>query len=843
MKPLFETNTERYTWVNFYTEFATKLLEYKNNRQVLIEKVKKVFENAGMNLPTLEKDNNVTDIDPFTVFGTFNKGLKVENNIILLKSYAKEFEIGAPIPTNFDGIPVVMKLHATFYYWIDERGEKDIDNLWTLFETSINYADKNSFEYEEEFMRLFDIVKEQKGVKWNITMGLYWARPNTFMNLDSVNRQFLLNNDLLCEINNGKKKEITAVPSGKGYIELIKKCKGIFSEYRSFVELSYSAWYLSTSPETKDAFWNKNLQSEEVNVSNAEFLKWFKPLLTALRDLGGKATPKEAREKIIENENLSEDVISETRGRTNINKFENEVAFARNYLVYGGYIDNSERGVWKLTEQGFVVDMTKELASEIFRQNIKRIRQKDGKEGKDNLGDITTDTTQYWIYSPGKDACKWEEFYANGIMGIGWGEIGDFNAFATRDEIKEKMKECYDPTLSYKNDSLTVWQFYKEMKPGDIIFAKKGRNMIIGKGIVESDYEFDDQVTDTYNNIRKVKWTHKGEWQHPGQAVMKTLTDITQYTDYVKKLNALFDDETTENAEEKEIIYNSYSKDDFLNEVYISSEKYDTLVKTLKRKKNIILQGAPGVGKTFAAKRLAYSIMGVQDKERVKMVQFHQSYSYEDFIMGYRPVESSGYELHKGVFYEFCKKAEADKENDYFFIIDEINRGNLSKIFGELFMLIEADKRGIKLDLLYSNERFSIPEKLHIIGLMNTADRSLAMIDYALRRRFAFFDFEPAFDNEQFKEYQSSKNNKKFDNLISCVKELNEKISEDESLGQGFRIGHSYFCTKEIITDEWLSSVVDFEIIPLLNEYWFDEPDKIEKWSRNLRESIKNESY
>ncbi len=484
--------------------------------------------------------------------------------------------------------------------------------------------------------------------------------------------------------------------------------------------------------------------------------------------------------------------------------------------------------------------MTDELASEIFKQGIKRIKRK---EDKDNLGDEKNDTVRYWLYSPGSNAGKWEEFYNKGIMGIGWGEIGELDIFTSKEEIKEKMKECYDSTLSYRNDALAVWQFSKEMKQGDIVFVKKGMKMIVGKGVIESDYEFDDQVTDTYNNVRKVKWTHKGEWKHPGQATMKTLTDITQYTDYIKKLNALFDDETMENAEEKEIIYETYSKENFLNEVYISSEKYDALANALKRKKNIILQGAPGVGKTFTAKRLAYSVMGVKDRERVKIVQFHQSYSYEDFIMGYRPVESGGFELHKGVFYEFCKNASDDKENDYFFIIDEINRGNLSKIFGELFMLIEADKREIELDLLYSNERFSIPENLHIIGMMNTADRSLAMLDYALRRRFAFFEFEPAFDNEQFKEYRDLKNNTKFNNLISCVKELNNKISKDESLGKSFRIGHSYFCTEEPITDEWLSSIVDFEIIPLLNEYWFDEPAEIDDWSKRLRKCIKNDSH
>lgn len=163
----------------------------------------------------------------------------------------------------------------------------------------------------------------------------------------------------------------------------------------------------------------------------------------------------------------------------------------------------------------------------------------------------------------------------------------------------------------------------------------------------------------------------------------------------------------------------------------MTEEEYDQLTSILQMKKNIILQGAPGVGKTFVAERLAFSLMGKPDLERVMTIQFHQSYSYEDFIMGFRP-STSGFELRRGAFYTFCKKAESDKNHDYFFIIDEINRGNLSKIFGELFMLIENDKRGKSLQLLYSDEQFSIPENLYIIGMMNTADRSLALLDYAL---------------------------------------------------------------------------------------------------------------
>ena len=281
-----------------------------------------------------------------------------------------------------------------------------------------------------------------------------------------------------------------------------------------------------------------------------------------------------------------------------------------------------------------------------------------------------------------------------------------------------------------------------------------------------------------------------------------------------------------------------YTPDDFLSNVYMSRESYNTLRGVLKRKKNVLLEGAPGVGKTYAAQRFAWSLMGEKDNERIAMVQFHQSYTYEDFIMGFRPTET-GFELSTGVFYEFCKKASADPSRPYFFIIDEINRGNLSKIFGELFMLIENENRGKELRLLYKDEMFAVPGNLYIIGMMNTADRSLAMIDYALRRRFSFFPMKPAFDSDGFKTYQAELENEKFDKLIDCIVALNKKIADDEALGEGFCIGHSYFCNLEEVDDAVLSEIVEYEIIPLIREYWFDEPTNVRDWSELLRRTIR----
>ena len=459
------------------------------------------------------------------------------------------------------------------------------------------------------------------------------------------------------------------------------------------------------------------------------------------------------------------------------------------------------------------------------------------------LGDDGVQTVRYWLYAPGHGASEWDDFYARGIMGLAWGELGDLRAYASRLDLERQLLQTSSGPGRPTNDVLALWQFANEMKPGDVIFAKRGIKEIIGRGVVTGDYLYDADA-EHYRNVRGVRWTHKGNWSlDKPWSVRKTLTEITDYTDRLAQLKALVEEEDGAcDGEEMPAPLVEYPVEKFLEEVYMDRRGYDAIVGLLKTKMNIILQGAPGVGKTYAAKRLAYSMMGVKDTSRVEMVQFHQSYSYEDFIEGYRP-SGSGFELVKGAFYSFCKKAADDQENDYFFIIDEINRGNLSTIFGELFMLIESDKRGPenKLQLLYSHELFCVPANVHIIGMMNTADRSLAMLDYALRRRFAFVELRPAFDSDGFRDYCAGLDSPRFEALVREVESLNHAIAEDESLGEGFCIGHSYFCNMkpEDCTDTALASIVDYELIPMLKEYWFDEPTKVREWSDRLRRSLR----
>lgn len=441
---------------------------------------------------------------------------------------------------------------------------------------------------------------------------------------------------------------------------------------------------------------------------------------------------------------------------------------------------------------------------------------------------ILPQKNQYWTWSAGEGAKHWNEFYKQGIVAIGWDEIGDFRQFENKEEIRHKIlgvnsDTAFENASSKKNDVLACWEFANEIKIGDIIFSKHGKSKIIGYGVVEGGYEFDDS-REKYKQIRKVKWLSKGEWVLPNgnEMAVKTLTNITPFSDFVTLISNLVGLQVKGGGANVLPNNPAYPAAECARESGFSVEDIEQWVRAINRKGQGIFYGAPGTGKTFIADKLARHLIG-NGNGFADLIQFHPAYSYEDFIEGIRPATEGGqlsYAPAAGRFLDFCKKAE-ERDGISVLIIDEINRANLSRVFGELMYLLEYRDQEM---VLAGGTKFRIPNNVRIIGTMNTADRSIALVDHALRRRFSFIPLSPRYEViESFHEVTD------FDpsELIKVLKSVNALINDKH-----YHIGISFFLREDLkgeITDIW-----NLEIEPYLEEFFFDQQEKMEpfRWSK-----------
>ena len=830
---------ENYSWIKTYNTIGRKILEYSPRE--LAELMYKMFEEANIDINNTkssaldcdEEKNRIKykEIDPISFMNRFDVYGREKTNK-LIEAFKRITNTTIDIPNDYSGIPKVNPYSSSVIAFSYERGKNDIKDIYELFEYAINekeILDNNKFVF------LYDRVVNKKHSNNNISIGLFKIRPDLFIGLDNTNRNYL--------------KKVVGIKLkskvfGNEYLELIKKVKVFMKEnnINNYAELSDNAWeYLNKEKRDNSSSNRTWLYApgegaklwDECYNNNLMLIGWDK-----VGDIEKLKSKKEINNLLKE----KYDVDSSMRNDTNtLYQFLKDVKIGDIVIVKKG--NHVLLGYGKVTSDYYYIENREEYQKARNVEWIKKGVWDISDKGIRNLNIKTlTDLTTYGDYSEkllkimdGEEIMEKE----NTSRRYYWLNANPKNW--SFDKIK--VGECIDYTSTNENgNKRRIYRNFLEIQKGDMIIGyeatpkKKIVALCEAQDKVNNEKFWVKKIENLINpiplsEVKDLEYFSKSEFLMNPQGSLFKLTE----NEYNELMDVIRDSNPKEISSNKE----KYTEEDFKTDVLMKRDNdlFNDLKDILERKKNIILQGAPGVGKTYIAKRLAWALTGEKDSNKIKFVQFHQSYGYEDFITGYKPNDNGGFDKEDGIFYDFCKMAENDTDPDskYIFIIDEINRGNLSKIFGEVLMLIEADKRGQQINLAYKkDEKFSVPENVYIIGMMNTADRSVSTIDYALRRRFAFYTIEPLYGTDELKEYLEHYNNKKLNQIEEIIENINNDIRNDESLGEEFEVGHSYFCNLKDLDDKKLKMIVEYEILPLLKEYYFDNTEKYKNYKNKL---------
>jgi 5-methylcytosine-specific restriction protein B len=621
---------------------------------------------------------------------------------------------------------------------------------------------------------------------------------------------------------------------------------------------------------------------------DARVAEFFRAICESLQRRGGSATKSDVLEDVRSTLQLTEAELSKNQSggeRWRASILFNFINFQRaGFLQRGG-------GTWRLLDEGRAA---METMSPIEMLQAARERYEDWESSRAEEDDRVESARRYgapgdqigrqsiWLIGTGANASAWGRFKANGEIGIDFSKDGEqlpSLAGMSRDAIHKHLRDL-SGDKNPRNDSLACFEFAREMRPGDVVIARSGMGRLMGIGRVTGDYSFVPGAS-SYAHVRNVEWLDTHERTMPAniRLPIKTLTEMSGYPDVVNLMLGRKDEgavtylesqghdadsiaaffsqvpyalpsqvpgaPATDQRPEQELTFESICADSFG-----IREKGERVMAALKLKGAVVLQGSPGTGKTYLAQRIANHYAG--SAERVERVQFHPAYSYEDFVRGIRPA-GIGFAAANGPLIRIAEAARRDKNRNFVLFIDEFNRGNVAKIMGEALSLIERDKRGeehalslgLKVDESY---KFWLPANVAILATMNTADRSIAIVDYALRRRFAFIDLKPAFGDPEFSEWLTDRLSpghgesgverdvcrRLTRTIVDAMQGLNRRITESKAFGPGYAIGHSFFCNFDhghgVSPNRWAARIFEEEIKPLIEEYCVEH--------RSLREAL-----
>ena len=876
-----DTSRPEYSWIPFFEELAQRLHEdgWRHRQPEIVDELKRRREDDyGFNRWVNEMD---TRIDPFSIFSLINIRMGWKKRSRLFEAYKEFYGIDAELPAED---PVVPVLFTNILYF---PGNTDytaaVETHWDTFNALMVSRNEGLDSYSPD--KKAQIAKSRAvGTVGNrkLSMAMYWINPHHFLHIDTINSAL---RDIDVDV-----EALDENSSVESYFAALTRLR--VNDKRPFPAINFEervfADALKAARAEKSVLWR---------VLAADDHSWLDEFLSEnylgihydlnALDLSRSQSDTELRNQLDSaDRNLSEDqfrqvldfavnvrrghiVVMPTGEGTNLRY---GVALSdRVDYVAGSTNDapptNRKQVYWRPLEirGSRKVPARKSLVRvEVARQEIiDQIRAAERGEPQTDTPSVGVEVDSFpegdsrvWIVHANR-GMNAADFVRNGFVGTEWNEL-DLAGCASLNDIKEEYRDKHPSATPsvVGNQAGSLRRFLLDISPGDWVLTSNppiDGTFYYGRILGSPTFEPVDEENSPTDGLpcrqrRRVNWyeddvKHKSEI--PGRPWLPTaVIELTggQREAFFRLIG----------AEVAPTPDRTYSIDTMIDDgVFLDEDELARIMAQLERKQSLILQGPPGTGKTFLAKRLAYALMGERADERVASVQFHQSYAYEDFVGGYRPGVNEDDQLvfkpQDGAFLKLCERARAASPDDKFvMLIDEINRGNLSRVFGELLMLIEADKRSpehaVELqhqmaDAPVDDGRFFVPPNVYIIGTMNLADRSLTGMNVAMRRRFAFAELRPRFDTPKFERWleETAKMPKWLRSWITQrMVELNDAITEDPSLDRQHAIGHSFFCPEESIETDaeweaWFRDIVDYQIRPQLEEYWFDDPGKAER--------------